>query len=111
MNFFTVSVQVIHAKVSLALDLFSRSRRAFTCDAAKPAYSRIVVVSTRIGSNVRRVVMRQIDVPGVAAECKLQNPHPRKTKFITEGNYVGSNHPQVFRDNGQAAKRFSDRRE
>src|SRR5438552_1264355 len=64
-----------------------------------------------VGNDVAVIVVRQIDVLGVAAESKLQDAHAGKLKVVAQFFNIGSDHAQVFSDDGKFTKRFSNRGE
>ena len=52
--------------------------------------------------------MRQVFIVGIAAESELEDLHPREAHFVAQGNDVGGDQAQVFRDHGQIAECLPD---
>src|SRR5215510_16273875 len=63
----------------------------------------------RINNHIAMIVVRQINVFGVAAEGELQNAHPGKTKPIAQLLDIWSNHAEVLGDDRQISEGVSDR--
>src|SRR6266508_4712516 len=57
------------------------------------------------------VVVRQIDIFGVAAKSKLQDAHAGKAKIVPQPLNVGRNHAQIFSDDWNFAQRLANRGE
>ena len=108
MNFLAVSVQVLHAKLSLPLDLLKRARGAFTGNTRKPARGRIVIVSAGVDNHIAMIVVRQVVILRITAECKLQNAHAGKTTIVSQSFNIRSDHAQVFSDDWQLTQRLTD---
>src|SRR6266849_8843485 len=53
--------------------------------------------------------MRQIDVLRVAAECELENAHPRKATIVAQLFYVRRNHSEILSDDWQLTELASNR--
>src|ERR1044071_7252712 len=105
MDPFSVSPQVLQAKLSFAFDLFGRARRAFAGHAIEPTHRRVVVVSTGIDDNVLVIIVRQVDIFRVTAKSELQDAHAGKSKVVTKLFHVRSNDSQVFSDDRQLPER------
>src|SRR5882724_1662737 len=107
MDFFAFSIEIAHAKLSLALDLLRVARRSFTGNTPKPANRCVVVVCSSIDNHILVIVVWQIDILRVAAERKLKNTHTGKAEIIAQGLDIGRYHAQVFGDNRQLTKLIS----
>src|SRR5205807_5553203 len=57
-----------------------------------------------VNDNVARIIVRQMNVRGVAAERELQHAHAGKTKIITKLLDFWRDHAQVFCDDRQFSK-------
>jgi len=51
-----------------------------------------------IGDRIVHEIMRQVWIVRMTIESKLEHAHPGQTKLVAQGMHVGSNQPQIFRD-------------
>ena len=104
-------MQILRAKTAFGVNLLLGARRAGAGDAVEPTNGRVVVVRARISHNVPVIVMRQIDILRVAAECELQDSHARKSEIVTELFDIRRDDAEIFGNNWQLAQRLANRRE
>jgi hypothetical protein len=62
-----------------------------------PLSSCSIVMRARIGHGIVDKVVRQMWIVRMTIEGELQDAHPRQTKLVAQGLYVGRNHTQIFR--------------
>ena len=108
MDFLPVGVQVSQAALSFKVNLLRTASRSCAGDTAEPADRCVIVMSAGVDDNVFVVVVRQVDILGVAGEGKLQDAHSRESAIVPQGLNIGRDHAQIFGDDWQLTQGCSN---